>query len=349
VAVPAVTVTPEQWASGYEVTGTVRARTTTSISAKVMGYVRQVNAQVGDHVRAGQTLVTIEAQDLEAHYRGAEAGVEEARAAMPEVESAVAAAKAQLELAQATFRRMQDLFNKRSISNQEFDEAVAKRKAAEANYEMAVSKRSQLRAKIAQAEQERTAARVTRSYATITAPFAGIVTAKSVEPGTLATPGTPLLTIEQQGGFRLEAPVEEARLGSIRVGMPVTVSIESLDRTIQARVSEIVPAVDPASRSYTVKIDLPASPQLRSGLFGRARFAQGSRQVLAVPASAVAERGQLRAVMVAENGVARTRLITTGERLGEQVEVLSGLTPGEKVIAPAPANLADGARGEVRS
>jgi RND family efflux transporter MFP subunit len=131
--------------------------------------------------------------------------------------------------------------------------------------------------------------------------------------------------------------------------MPVTVSIESLGRTIQARVSEIVPAVDPASRSYTVKMDLPALAQLRSGLFGRARFAQGSRQVLAVPASAVAERGQLRAVMVAENGVARTRLITTGERRGEQVEVLSGLTPGEKVIAPAPANLADGARVEVRS
>jgi RND family efflux transporter MFP subunit len=314
-----------------------------------MGYVRQVNAQVGEHVRAGQTLVVIDAKDLEANYRAAEAGAQEAQAAMPEVDSAVAAAKAQMDLAQATFRRMQDLYNKKSISNQEYDEAVAKRKAAEANYEMALSKRQQLRAKISQAEQQRSAAGVMRSYATITAPFAGVVTAKSVEPGTLATPGTPLLTIEQQGGYRLEATVEEARLGSIRVGMPVTVSIESLDRTIQARVSEIVPAVDPASRSYTVKVDLPAMPQLRSGLFGRARFSQGSRQVLAVPTAAVEERGQLRAVMVAENGVARTRLITTGERRGNEVEVLSGLMPGDKVIAPAPANLADGTPVEVRS
>ena len=75
-----------------------------------------------------------------------------------------------------------------------------------------------------------------------------------------------------------------------------------------------MPAVDAASRTYTVKIDLPASPQLRSGMFGRALFAVGARPVLAVPAAAVIERGQLQSVMVAEDGAARTRLVTTGQR-----------------------------------
>ena len=348
VPVAAVTVTPGAWTEGYEATGTVRARISTAISARVMGYIREVNVQVGDRVRAGQPLITIDARDLEANYRRAEAGLAEARAAQSEVENAVAAAKAQLELAQTTFRRMQELFDKKSISNQEYDEANAKLKAAQAGYEMAVARRPQLQARIAQAGQEQSAASVIRSYAQLTAPFAGVVTAKSADPGTLATPGAPLLIIEREGTYRLEAPVEESRAGSIRNGQPVTVAIDSVDRTVVARVTEVVPAVDPGSRAYTVKIDLPAIPQLRSGMFGRAIFPQGSRPVLAVPAAAVVERGQLRSVMVADNGVARVRLITAGSRRADQVEVLSGLNAGEKVISPVPPNLAEGTRVEVR-
>ena len=304
--------------------------------------------RAGDRVKAGQLLVTMDARDLDAGYRGAEAGLEEARAAVPEVENAVSGAAAQLELARATFRRMQNLFDKKSISNQEFDEATARLKAAQAAHQMALSKRAQLQAKIAQAGQGREAARIQLGYAQLTAPFAGVVTARTVEPGTLATPGAPLLTIEREDGYRLEAAVEESRAASIRAGHAATVTIEALPRPVASRVSEVVPAVDPGSRAYIVKIDLPAAPGLRSGMFGRAVFSQGERQVLAVPAAAVAERGQLASVMVAENGVARTRLITAGEKRGGDVEVLSGLTAGEKVIYPVPAALADGVRVEVR-
>ncbi len=102
------------------------------------------------------------------------------------------------------------------------------------------------------------ATEVTRSYAEVLAPFAGVVTAKSVEPGNLALPGAPLLTIEREGAYRLEASVEESQLAAIRVGQPVSVTLDGVDRTLDARVSEIVPAVDAASRAYIVKIDLPA-------------------------------------------------------------------------------------------
>ncbi len=159
---------------------------------------------------------------------------------------------------------------------------------------------------------------------TIEAPFAGLVTAKSVEPGNLAVPGAPLLTIEHDG-YRLEAAVEESRMEAIRVGQPVTVVLDGINRSFEARVSEIVPAVDAPLALYTVKIDLPSTPALRSGIFGRATFQLGSRSMLAIPAGAVRERGQLQSVFVVDHGVARTRLITLGEKVKDQVEVLSGL------------------------
>ena len=243
---------------------------------------------------------------------------------------------------------MQDLWNKKSISNQEFDEASAKLKAAQAAHEMARARRLQLDAQAARVQQEVRATEVARSYAEITAPFAGVVTAKSADPGTLALPGAPLLTIEREGAYRLEASVEESRMAAIRVGQPVSVTLDGIDRTLEARVSEIVPAVDAASRSYTVKIDLPPAPALRSGAFGRATFQLGSRSSLAIPAAAVTERGQLQSVLVAENGVAHTRLITTGQKNKDQVEVLSGLTAGDNVIFPVPRDLSDGAKVEVR-
>ncbi len=117
-----------------------------------------------------------------------------------------------------------------------------------------------------------------RDYTRIAAPFAGVVTARSVEPGNLAAPGAPLLTIEREGAYRLEASVDESRLPFVKAGQAVDVALEALDRRLTARVSEIVPAVDAASRAYIVKIDLPALPNLRSGMFGRAWFPDGRAQ-----------------------------------------------------------------------
>jgi len=348
VAVSVVTVAEQQWPSIYQATGTVRARTSAVIAAKLLGYVREVKVQAGDRVREGQLLITLDARDLDVNSRRAEAALDEVRSSTPEADSAAAGAKANLDLAQTTFNRMQELWNKKSISNQEFDEAGAKVKAAQAAYDMARARRAQLDAQAARVQQEVRATEVARSYAEISAPFAGVVTAKSVDPGALAVPSAPLLTIEREGAYRLEASVEESLLSAIRVGQPVSVTLDGVDRTIEARVSEIVPTVDAASRSYTVKIDLPAVPALRSGVFGHASFSLGSRSPLTVPVSAVTERGQLQSVVVAENGVAHTRLITMGQKNKDQVEVLSGLTAGENVIVPVPPGLSDGAAVEIR-
>jgi RND family efflux transporter MFP subunit len=348
VAVRTTAVSVADWPMSYEATGTVRARVTATISSKVMGYVQQVSVQVGDHVREGQLLITLDARDLDAGVRRAEAGRVEAQSALPELENATVAAKANLDLAQATYKRMEELAGKKSISDQEFDEASARLKAAQANFDMTRSRRAQLTSKVAQADEEVRAAGIMRDYAKLAAPFNGVVIAKTVEPGNLAAPGVPLLTIEQDGPYRLEASVDESKLASVRVGQAVEAVIEASDRKLNARVSEVVPSVDSASRTYIVKLDLPATPQLRTGMFGRAIFPLGVQKVVAIPAGALTERGQLQSVFVVEEGIAHTRLVTTGRRNGDAVEVLSGLNAGERIVAPLPPGLRDGARVEVR-
>jgi RND family efflux transporter MFP subunit len=348
VPVKVTTVASANWPNVYEATGTVRARTAAVLASKLMGYVREAGFQAGDPVQEGQLLISIDSRDTDSQYRQAEAARNEALAARPEVENAVAAAQANLDLANVTLRRMKDLFDKKSISNQELDEASARQKAAQAGFEMARSKQAQLAARIAQAEEAVKAAAVARGYSEIRAPFAGTVTEKRVEPGNLATPGAPLATIEREGAYRLEAAVDESRLRDIRAGQAVSVTLDALGKTLPARVGEIVPAVDTASRSYTVKIDLPSLPGLRSGLFGRAAFDVGKRSVLAIPAGAIRQQGQLVSIFVTEAGVARARLVTLGESRADAREVISGLSSGERIVFPVPDGLTDGARVEVR-
>jgi len=348
VAVHTAAVSTADWPASYEATGTVRARTTATISSKVAGYVQQVSVQVGDHVREGQPLITLDARDLDVSLRRAEAGRAEVDSAIPELENAMAAAKANLDLAQATFKRMEELAAKKSISNQEIDEASARLKAAQANYEMTRSRRTQLSSKMAGVDEEVRAAGIMRDYAKLAAPFSGVVITKTVEPGNLATPGAPLLTIEQDGLYRLEASVDESKLASVRVGQAVEAVIDASGRKLNARVSEIVPSVDSASRTYIVKLDLPATPQLRTGMFGRAIFPLGMEKVVAIPAAALMERGQLQSVFVVDDGVAHARLVTTGRRARDAAEVLSGLNAGERIVSPLPPGLQDGARVEVR-
>ncbi len=334
VPVQAVAVTSQEWPEVYEATGTVRARTAATISSRVMAYVREVAVHVGDSVREGQLLVTLDSQDLETNVRKAEAAEAEVKSAIPEADNGVAAAKANLDLAQSTYRRIAELESKKSVTDQEFDEASARLKGAQAAYDMARARRGQLDPKLARAQQEVRAASIMRDYARISAPFAGVVTEKPVEPGNLATPGAPLITLEREGDFRLEASVDETKLPAVKTGENVEVSLDALGSRFGARVSEIVPAVDPASRSYTVKIDLPAVVNLKSGIFGRAYFPMGMRKALTIPAAALAEHGQLQTVFVIEDGAARARLVTTGARGPNGVEALSGVNEGEKVDQP---------------
>lgn len=348
VAVAGVAIRASDWPESFEATGTVRARTTATVAARMMGSVLQVSADTGDRVSAGQTLVTIDGRDLDAARRQAEAAVSEARSGIPEAESAIASAKAQLELTEVTAKRMSDLLSKRSVSQQEFDEASARVRVAKSAVEMAQARRRQLDSKIQQAEEAVQRVKVSEGYTAVTAPFAGRVIARKVEPGTMATPGTPLFEIERDGAYRFEAKVEESRIAMVKRGVAVPVRIDAIETPLTGRVAEIVPASDEASHSFTAKIDLPGHATLRTGLFGRAEFTTGSRQAITVPNDAISWQGQLAFVAVADKGIARLRIVKTGATRDGRVEILAGLTDGEIMIHPRPPALADSARIEVK-
>lgn len=348
VPVTAIAIRASDWAETFEAAGTVRARTTTTVAARMMGSVLQVTAAAGDRVTPGQALVTIDGRDLDAARRQAEAAVAEARSGVPEADSAIASAKAQLDLSEVTAKRMSDLLAKRSVSQQEYDEAAARVRVARSAVDMAQARRTQLDARIRQAEEAVRRAAVAEGYTTVTAPFAGRVIERRAEPGTMATPGAPLFEIEQEGSYRFEAKVEESRIALVKRGAPVTVRIDAIEKPLTGRTAEIVPASDEASHSFTVKIDLPGNSSLRTGLFGRAAFATGSRRAIAVPVEAVSWQGQLAFVAIADKDIARLRMVKTGAVQDGKVEILSGSSDGDLLIHPRPAGLTDGARIEVK-
>jgi multidrug efflux pump subunit AcrA (membrane-fusion protein) len=346
----------------YEAVGTVKARNSSVIASRIMGSVINVHVREGDRVRQGQPLIEIESRDAGIQLQKAQAGVRQARNSLDEVErginaaeAALSAARANETLAAATLNRYRKLIERRSVSPQEFDEVQAKHDVARAETERAdrllqatKARRNQMLAQIQQAEADVADARVYVSYARINSPMSGIVVGKQIEVGSMAMPGAPLLTIETETNYQLEAAVEETQLGKIQLHDQARVRIEALgNQELTCSVVEIVPTSDPNSRSYIVKLGLPqpSTGQLRSGLYAKAQFISGQRQALTIPQSAVTERGQLVGVFVVDNsGVARLRLIKTGKVFGQTVEVLSGLNAGEQIVVDGLSSIQDGTR-----
>jgi RND family efflux transporter MFP subunit len=206
------------------------------------------------------------------------------------------------------------------------------------------------RASVEAARAQERGAHTMLGYSRLVAPFAGVVTTRMADPGTLASPGVPLLQVDKAGALKLHVAVDESAIAVVRKGMKVQVAIHGMPSGIATGVvTEIDPAADPNSHSFMVKVDLPPSAQLRAGMYGTAELADGVRQAIVVRRSAVVSRGSLVcAYAIDAQGIAQLRYITLGETMGDLVEVLSGLTDGEHLVdAPSDRDLA-GKRIEVQ-
>jgi RND family efflux transporter MFP subunit len=304
-----------------EAVGTVRAAQTSQVASQMMGNIVEIRAHEGDRVQNGQVLAVLD----DAQPRSA---VDQATAALSAAEKEVSAADSELALAEATLKRYQQLYEKKSVSPQEFDEAKGRYQSAEAHRDMARAGQAQANARLMQAQ-------TSLGYTRVRAPFAGIVTEKKADAGTLASPSMPMFTIEDTQSYRLEVAVDESDLRLVRIGQVSPVTIDALGNVqLSGKVVQIVPAADPASRSFLAKAELAADARLRSGLFGRARFPRGERTALLVPRTSLVEHGQLQGVYVLDtNQIAGLRYVTLGRSVGQQIEVLSGLQDGEKLVA----------------
>ena len=338
-------VTSTALASSLEAGGVVTSRTTAVIASRIMAPVAAVHVRAGDRVRRGAPLVTLDGRELDANRARAIATLASVAESQLAAESELRSAQAALTLARATHDRIRTLHAQRSATPQELDQAVSALDVADAQFKQAQAHRSAANAAHDAARAASDAAGIASSYATLSAPFDGVVTERAVDPGSMANPGTPLVTLEEGAAFRVEVSLDESRAAAVKVGDTVTVRLdqESFPDPISGRVSEIA-RVDPAAHSFIVKIDLPAVNGLRSGLFARARFTGSPRTALTVPASAAIRRGQLTFVFAVDSeNRARLRAVSPGITDGDRLEILAGLRANDIVITTPPPSLTDGA------
>ena len=244
-----------------------------------------------------------------------------ARLDAPEIKARLDQAEASLQQAERDSERMSSLFPQHAVSR--------------ADYETAESRYRVARGVVAEA-------RAMMGYVEILAPFDGVVTRKWVDVGDQATPGKPLVDIEDPSKLRLEADVPEAIASKIQQDARMAVRVGQSTSDLSGTIAEIAPIADPASRTFRVKLDLPASPGLMSGQFARLIVPLGEHTSVRVPASAVVQRGQLEILFIAENQHARLHLVKTGRRVNDETEILSGLDSGDSVVVDDPHQLADG-------
>lgn len=329
----------------YDAVGTIRSADTSILAAQLGGTVREVRVKAGDRVKRGQLLAVLDDRSPRAQLQAAQAGVTEAAQGQAEVDQALQAATADREFAEATYKRYQGLLAKNSVSRQEFEGAEARYKAALANERAFEAKKQAVQARGQQAASQQESAQTVYSYSRIVAPLDGIVTARSVDAGTVVMPGTPLLTVEDTSRYRLEASLPEQFLGKVSIGEAVPVTTD--EGQWPGRVEEVVPSADAASRTFIAKVELPRDCACRSGQFGKASFPVGEEKRLAVPRQAVVEHGELDGLfVVSAQGVTEYRLVKMGKELDGRVEILAGLTEGERVATSGVDRLKDGARVE---
>jgi RND family efflux transporter MFP subunit len=325
-----------------EFSGSVQSRKVVQVSSEILARLETLPFRAGMKVRKGDLLVTLDGKVVEAQVRQAEEAVGAAEAQVRRSEAGVRAAEAARVEAEQDFRRYDETYKAGAATQQQLQQAEARLKTATANVQGAQEQVAAAKKQVEGARQQLQQTREMFKKTEIRSPLDAVVVDRLAEPGDLAAPGRALLTLQSATDLRFEAPISERCARRIRDGDEVRVKVDAAGADVVTRVQEIVPAVDPQSRSFLVRADLPAAAALQPGMFGRLSFPCGLRPALRIPTTALRRRGQLDLVFVHRDGHARLRLVRVGSEQDETVEVLSGLTPGEEVIAHPPPTLSDG-------
>lgn len=322
------TIRPSQVDEYYETSGTIKAKTVNTVASRVMGTITSIKVKEGDRVVAGQVLLTVDDSDVLQKVQGAREGYREA-------EKALEAANENRKMVDITYQRYKKLYADKALSGQEFDQMEAQKNVADIDYERA-------KAAVGRAEAGLNEAKVFHGFSRVTSPVSGVVTEKKIELGSMAVPGMPLLTVEDNSAYRVEISGDEKLAGKIRRGMDALVIGDAIYREIKGTVTEVIPSVDPVSRSFLVKIAINGEG-LRNGSYVKVSLPIGRKDVLLVPARSIVERGQLTGVyIVDENSVIKYRLVKAGRKYGDRVEILSGLKPRDRTVVEGVEKAVDG-------
>ncbi len=315
----------------YEAVGTVRPRTEFSIEARVAGQVLAVKVKPGDVVKKGSLIVSIDSRQLKSKMEQAKQALKTAEAGKAQAHQATVGAGAALKQASTEFKRIKTYFDSQAATAQDLEKAESAYLQAKAGFQRAKDGQKAAQAKTLQAEAVVREATIALGFTKIVAPEDGVVLKRFVEAGDLALPGKPLVALRTSGAFRLEAYVREGLITKGSPGSKLKVSIETLGKTVDALVEEIVPYADPSSRTFLVKASIPHIDGLYPGMFGKLLIPVKTRDVVVVPHDAVRQVGQLELLFVKQNEKWSSVYVKTGARIGQDVEILSGLNGGETI------------------
>lgn len=311
---------------GFYLSGEVTAKQTANISTRMMGYVTKIYVKPGDKVASGQLLVSISSDDILAKKAQIQAMITEAEAAAKN--------------AQRDYERFKTLRNQNSVSDKELENVALQNTSMNAKVQMARQQMNEVNAML--------------SYTNIRAPFSGVVTQKMVDEGSMANPGMPILTIEQNGELQVIASIPENYIQYVKVGDIAQMELKSLGITIDGKVSELSPSAFRTRGQYSMKlaIDTKDKENIRPGMYVNILIPNKTRENITskimLDKSSIVYRDQLTGIYVIDDqSQANLRWIRLGKTIGNQVEVLSGLSQNDKIVSKAEGKLYNGVKVSV--
>jgi len=354
--VPVATAGPATLENDLTLTAEFRPYQDVDVMAKVAGYVRSINVDIGDHVRQNAVLATLEAPEIQDDVAKARAGVAAAEADVVTAQASIQRAQAASNIAGLSYKRIQDVANrdKGLVPRQEIDVAQSKQMEAEAQLASAQSelKAAQEHKFEAQSEYSRTQAMM--QYTTIRAPFTGVVTKRYASTGSMIQAGIssqtqamPVVSLAQNDLLRLTLPVPVSDVAEVKDGQPVDVNVVSLGRKLQGKITRYADSVQMATRTMETEVDVPnPDGSLVPGMYAEVHLHLANRpNVLSVPLDAVDGIGTtIQQVYIVRDGVIHLANVTIGLQTPTRVEVLSGVQAGEKVVVGRHTGLSDGER-----
>ena len=301
--------------------GTIQALKSANLSTRMMGFVTSTPVNVGDKVKKGDLLLAINNADLQAKLSQVKASINEATAAFTNAEK--------------DYNRFKALFTENSASQKELDDITAHYNIAKARLEGAKQMKNEVDAQFA--------------YANLRAPFDGVVTGRFIKNGDMTKPGMPLISIEAPDNFEVIAMVPESDISKILAGTNASILVKSMNKTLPGKVTEVSTSAQNTGGQYLVKITVDKTDtSILSGMFVTIQFpleTQQKNNMVLIPKSAIVTKGQLSGIYtVSEEHTAILRWLRLGRTFGDNVEVLSGLSPNESYIVSADSKLYNGVK-----
>lgn len=352
---PVAVVERGQLANQLQVAGEFIPYQEVELHAKVAGYIKRINVDIGDRVKTGQVLATLDIPELQAQVQGATAGVRQTREQITRARSEVQQAQANYDALHAESQRLQQAAKAQPglIAQQELDDALAKDQAAAAQVDAAKSGLSATEQQLGVSQADQLHYSSLADYSRITAPFNGVVTWRYADTGALIQAGTsnsgsmPVVKLAETDVLRLRLPVPESLAPFVHVGDTAQIQVQALNRTFSGKVTRDTAALDPSTRTLQVEIDVPnPKSQLEPGMYAQVTLdIERVGDALVVPIQAIDQSGGQPAVMLVDssNHVQR-RVVQVGITTSNRTEILSGLQAGDKVIA---TNLSSYRAGEL--